>query len=400
MDGVFAINKPTGISSAQFVAKIQHIFTASKCFSKQIEVERQKLLHEGCSAGAKKKARNMKVKMGHGGTLDPLASGILIIGVNKGTKKLQDFLNGSVKTYETEALLGASTTTGDCEGEIVSFNATSHITKEQVLATREKFVGELTQTPPIFSALKMDGKPLYEYVREGKPLPRPIASRQVQIYDMQFFEDDMLTTDHSYELLKGTNDLAEKIRNNPTLEDDKLHFSAEYLAKAAAEGLPVEAEKQFPSEGKENEEGYKAPLIHFTAKVGSGTYIRSLISDVGKALQSSSYMVKLIRTEQADWKMNQNVLELEDLVDNDEVFWSRVVKRILDTEDASTIILKDIFDQVRVEVAALPEKEGPLELAPVVEAAPITVTSGQGIDRPIFEEKATEEHDSKRPKLE
>ena len=96
------------------------------------------------------------MKIGHGGTLDPLASGILVVGVGLGTKNYNTILLSVKRHMRTKALLGISTTTGDSE-EIVSKNKIDHITLELIDSTVEKFIGDIKQTPPIFSALKVNG---------------------------------------------------------------------------------------------------------------------------------------------------------------------------------------------------------------------------------------------------
>lgn len=152
---------------------------------------------------AQKKADSTKIKIGHGGTLDPMASGVLVVGVGLGTKKLQYYLSECQKTYETKALLGISTTTGDAEGEIITKTNVDHITPELVKQTVKKFVGDIKQTPPIFSALKVNGKPLYEYARQGLPLPKEIKVREVRINDIKVIDDDLLSTDHEFTKLKS-----------------------------------------------------------------------------------------------------------------------------------------------------------------------------------------------------
>jgi len=276
--------------------------------------------------------------MGHGGTLDPLASGVLVIGIGSGTKQLSNYLGGTVKVYESEALFGVSTTSGDVEGEILAENSVKHLNKEDLLGLKEKFEGSLKQTPPIFAALKMDGKPLHQYAREGIPLPRAIEPRQVTIYDMTFFPD-CLTTEHSYPLLRPpTADAKETINLlNANLKEDKLYFSKEYCDKQGWDTQDARVEEPLPLTDEElkiieeQADTYRAPLLHFRAKVSSGTYIRSLISDIGKAMRSSSYMVKLIRLQQEKWSLEEgNVFKFEDFNERDEKVWSKVLQKVID----------------------------------------------------------------------
>ncbi|MDO5105756.1 tRNA pseudouridine(55) synthase TruB [Capnocytophaga sp.] len=108
-----------------------------------------------------------KVKIGHAGTLDPLASGLLVICTGKFTKKITDFQD-AVKTYTGTIRLGATTASYDLETEIEQTFPTAHITPELIAQVKEQFIGEIEQTPPVFSAIKKQGKRLYELAREGE----------------------------------------------------------------------------------------------------------------------------------------------------------------------------------------------------------------------------------------
>ncbi len=148
IDGVFLLNKPLGFSSNQALKKIQWLFNAKKA--------------------------------GHTGTLDPMASGLLPICIGEATKFSHRLLEAN-KTYIATIQLGVTTTTGDQEGEVV--NQKDVVLKpNQLEETLQKFTGDITQTPPMFSALKFEGKPLYEYARQGIEIER--KSRQVTIYDI------------------------------------------------------------------------------------------------------------------------------------------------------------------------------------------------------------------------
>ncbi|ABN68134.2 predicted protein [Scheffersomyces stipitis CBS 6054] len=365
MNGVFAVYKPSGMSSAKFISDIQEVFTKSGVFEEDLNKAKSKAFAD-LSTNARwskqkvqNRVRNLKVKIGHGGTLDPLASGVLVVGVGLGTKKLQYYLSECNKTYETKALLGLSTTTGDSEGEIITKNPVNHITKEMILETAPKFVGHVKQTPPIFSALKVDGKPLYEYAREGIPLPKAIKTRDIQIFDIKVHEENSLSTEHEFEKLKSEldadgNPKENGLANNPTLNDSPLYFSDEYMEKAESENLPKTVDKPLVfGEGEDLPE--KLPLIHFTSDVSSGTYIRSLISDYGRALRSSAYMVELIRVRQSEWSLDKNVFKFEDFTENDERIWGPVLKRVLD--NGGEVNVAEAFDEVRAKVLPVIEKE-------------------------------------------
>ena len=108
-----------------------------------------------------------KIKVGHAGTLDPLATGLLIICTGKQTKQI-DTYQGQVKEYTGTFTLGGTTPSYDLETEINNTFPTAHITEELLHETTKQFVGEIQQKPPIFSAIKKDGKRLYELARKGE----------------------------------------------------------------------------------------------------------------------------------------------------------------------------------------------------------------------------------------
>ena len=125
-------------------------------------------------------------KAGHTGTLDPFATGLLPLCFGEGTKFAQDLLEAD-KTYETTVHLGLTTTTGDTEGEIIA-TLPVNVTLAQIEAVLPQFRGEILQTPPMYSALKRDGKPLYEYARAGITLER--EARPLTIHLLECIDYD------------------------------------------------------------------------------------------------------------------------------------------------------------------------------------------------------------------
>jgi tRNA pseudouridine55 synthase len=123
-------------------------------------------------------------KAGHTGTLDPFATGLLPLCFGEATKFAQDLLDAD-KTYETVVHLGISTTTGDTEGEVAS-TADVNVSRAQIESVLARFRGEIDQVPPMYSALKRDGKPLYEYARAGVTLER--EARRVTIHELEFLD--------------------------------------------------------------------------------------------------------------------------------------------------------------------------------------------------------------------
>ena len=126
-----------------------------------------------------------KIKVGHAGTLDPLATGLLIICTGKQTKQI-DTYQGQVKEYTGTFALGATTPSYDLETEIDNTFSTAHITEELLHETTKQFTGEIQQKPPIFSAIKKDGKRLYELARKGETTE--IKERTVTISSFEITE--------------------------------------------------------------------------------------------------------------------------------------------------------------------------------------------------------------------
>jgi len=144
--GIFLINKDKGLSSNKAIQKIK----------KRLDIK----------------------KIGHFGTLDPLAEGLLICGINKGTKLSERFLNLD-KSYFSKIMLGIQTTTDDSEGDIIE-EREIQVNAEEIIEMTKTFVGESKQKPPFFSALKHKGKPLYKYAREGRLIEK--EPRDIKVY--------------------------------------------------------------------------------------------------------------------------------------------------------------------------------------------------------------------------
>lgn len=152
VDGVLLLDKPRGLTSQQAVARVKRLFNARKA--------------------------------GHTGTLDPLADGLLPIGLGEATKFSQ-FLLDADKRYLATLRLGAVTTTGDAEGEIIKEQPVA-VTLPQITAVLPRFVGPQQQIPPMHAAIKVNGKPLYAYARAGETIVR--ESRSIIINDIQIID--------------------------------------------------------------------------------------------------------------------------------------------------------------------------------------------------------------------
>jgi tRNA pseudouridine55 synthase len=152
VDGVLLLDKPVGLSSNDALIKAKRVLNAKKA--------------------------------GHTGTLDPFATGLLPLCFGEATKFSQDLLEAD-KTYETTVHLGITTNTGDTEGEAIATREVN-VTREQIEAVLAQFRGPIMQVPPMYSALKRDGKAYYEYAREGIVLER--EARPVTILDLKFLD--------------------------------------------------------------------------------------------------------------------------------------------------------------------------------------------------------------------
>jgi tRNA pseudouridine55 synthase len=133
----------------------------------------------------KKKYNVRNIKVGHSGTLDPMATGLLLICTGKFTKELQQ-LTGLDKKYEGEITLGIETATYDAEGEIIFKREVPDLNRTQIENILNEFKGEIDQFPPAYSAIKKDGKKLYELARAGKEVV--LETRKVKVYDIQLLD--------------------------------------------------------------------------------------------------------------------------------------------------------------------------------------------------------------------
>ena len=199
MDGLLLVDKPKGWTSFDVVAKVRSLI--------------------------RQQTGQKKVKVGHTGTLDPLATGLLVLTVGSYCKRAGEFSKLD-KTYDVTMKLGEISTTGDEEGEKTKISD-KQPDEVKIREALEQFVGQIEQTPPVYSAVKVDGQRAYKLARAGKEVK--LEPRLVKIYD---------------------------------ITDVK----------------------------------YSYPEVKFTAKVSSGTYIRSLVEDVGQTLGTGAYLSGLRRT--------------------------------------------------------------------------------------------------------
>ncbi|WP_075343728.1 tRNA pseudouridine(55) synthase TruB [Tenacibaculum agarivorans] len=142
-----------------------------------------------------------KIKVGHAGTLDPLATGLLIICTGKQTKSIETY-QGQLKEYTGTFVIGSTTPSYDLETEINETFPTDHITEELIHNTTQQFTGKIQQKPPIFSAIKKDGKRLYELARQGKTTE--IQSREIEIFDFEITKINLPNLEFRVVCSKGT----------------------------------------------------------------------------------------------------------------------------------------------------------------------------------------------------
>ncbi|MEI6866720.1 tRNA pseudouridine(55) synthase TruB [Flavicella sp.] len=142
-----------------------------------------------------------KIKVGHAGTLDPLATGLLILCTGKFTKKIDQY-QARVKEYTGEITLGATTPSYDLESDVNTEFPTDHITEEMIYEATQKFTGEIYQKPPIFSALKKDGKRLYELARAGEEVK--VEARKISISEFEITNIELPKVEFRVVCSKGT----------------------------------------------------------------------------------------------------------------------------------------------------------------------------------------------------
>ncbi len=176
-------------------------------------------------------------KVGHAGTLDPLATGLLIVCTGKFTKKINDYM-AQEKEYTGTFTLGATTASYDLEQEPENFKPTGRLTKEQIRAATAEFTGEIMQVPPAHSAIQINGKRVYELARQGKEViiePRKVTVKEFEICSVEL------------------------------------------------------------------------PRVHFRIVCSTGTYIRSLASDLGRALGCGAYLSSLCRTRIGSFSISDSM---------------------------------------------------------------------------------------------
>ncbi len=252
-NGILNIDKPQGITSHDVVDVIRKIFPTQK--------------------------------VGHTGTLDPLATGVLPVCIGEATK-LSDILTASIKKYRVKMLLGVETDTYDVTGRIVF----ASVVKQDEIYIKERikrFIGRSMQTPPLYSAIKVDGRPAYSYARKGQEVK--LKPREIEIFSIENINVDLLNRE-----------------------------------------------------------------VTFDVECTKGTYIRSLVNDIGNKLGCGAIMTELCRLQTGEFKIEDSIklydflrLDYEDMLSNIisiEEYYKGAKKVILDIKEYNKLINGVILD--------------------------------------------------------
>jgi tRNA pseudouridine55 synthase len=243
MDGILIIDKPAGITSHDVVARCRRILRTKK--------------------------------IGHTGTLDPFATGVVVILVGKATR-LAQFLDRDAKEYEAVVRFGFETDTGDRTGEIKQSSISNfkfQISNQEIEAVLTEFRGEIRQTPPMYSAKKVEGKKLYELARKGIEIER--KSVAVKIYELELLESKVES-------------------ETSAVADDLISTNTEITENSQL----------------------KTQDSRLKVSCSAGTYIRTLAEDIGKKLNIGAHLAELRRTRAGKFHLSQAVTleKLEEIV--------------------------------------------------------------------------------------
>ncbi|KAJ2321769.1 pseudouridine synthase pus4 [Coemansia sp. RSA 2704] len=295
LSGLFAINKPPGISCAGLLDYFKRNVGRSHDaipFAEHFEREHQ-LRQSGKKIFRRRYA--LALRVGHGGTLDVEAAGVMVVGINRGCKQLGAYLSGS-KTYLANARLGASTDTQDAEGLVVGTGDAAAVTAEAVEAVLPQFTGRISQQPPMFSAVRVDGKRLYEYARGGKPAPVPVRPRAVDVHSlrMTYFSNPALGQRSG-----------QQVALPPRVAD--------YFAEGRYRWNPDAPEMRVGHTMAPYAHDPRLPALQLFVRSGGGVYVRTLIHDLGALMGCGATMVSLVRLAQGPFRVGRDTIDAEDL---------------------------------------------------------------------------------------
>lgn len=238
-----------------------------------------------------------KLKVGHAGTLDPLASGVMIICTGKATKQI-DQLQAGTKEYIATLRLGCTTPSFDAEHPIDQTYPTQHITRELVTEVLQKFKGSIWQVPPVYSACKVEGRRAFDYVRQGEEVElkaKELVIDEIELLDLHLPEQGItsVNADEVARMAREDVNIKDFSRRKQRVEDLGIIPRKQTDASAEVE----EAEPSRPGAIAEADVNPET-LSYLTIRVvcSKGTYIRALARDIGQALQSGAYLIGLRRT--------------------------------------------------------------------------------------------------------
>jgi len=297
---------------------------------------------------------------------------VLITGIGRGTKDLNRFANHVNKSYEAVVLFGVATDTYDCEGKVIGRKPYEHVTEALVREKLAGFRGKGLQRPPIFSAIKQDGKPLYEYAREGKKPPREIEKREVDVLELELVEwmeggrhDYKWPTEEATPQEKKFTEMLSEIDTVATVKEEEAqsHAVKKELKDEDTTNTKAEEERPLTTTKSEDQDSNPSdtksepptkqedttspppsthmsgalpndpptsphvplpPAVRIRMTVTSGFYVRSLCQALGASVNSCALMSSLIRTRQGEFELGKNVVEYADFEKGEDVWGPKV----------------------------------------------------------------------------
>jgi len=265
--------------------------------------------------------------IGHTGTLDPAASGVLPVCLGTATKACE-LLTDKGKVYETVLLLGIETSTEDITGEIVSVKDPLSLSDEEIIEAIESFTGDIFQVPPMFSATRVNGVRSYSLARQGKTIER--EAKKIHIDSIKLCSS----------ITRGT------VEDNAgfTLFEDSM------LARYPEEENPEEGRWHWENNDIRREENRNIPVIRIALKIAceKGTYIRTVCADIGKKLGCGGCMERLLRTASGDFsiKDSHSLAELEEMAATEEGIQKALLNADRCFNEYPALHMKEKYDSI------------------------------------------------------
>ncbi|SNX87233.1 related to tRNA pseudouridine synthase B [Melanopsichium pennsylvanicum] len=327
LSGIFGINKPSGPTSMSLLDELKPLFATSPLFADADGKRSQD--HSRKRGKFTKRGKDNKFaggvagapKLGQGGTLDPLADGVLVVGVGNGTKQLQNYLN-CTKEYRATGLLGSATTSYDSCDPILTRKPYHHVTPQSIADLLPRFTGTVSQIPPLYSAVRIDGKRLFEYARQNLPLPRPIQPRKVTIHELRlvdwleagqhsFKEPDTEVPEEDKALVGRVLDMTGRKEGQTDTIKEEFHVNSvepiidtqqQARVQNVSKTLPTQQDATATQTSTEPKDQHP-PAFVLEMTVSSGTYVRSIVHDLATAAGSAAHVQTLTRTRQGEWSI-------------------------------------------------------------------------------------------------